>query len=51
MAVEFEIMQHARMTLARSPPEGLGRAFAGSSREQGELRWDADDRDALMSVC
>ena len=34
MAVEFEIMQHARMTLARSPPEGLGRAFAGSWREQ-----------------
>ena len=24
MAVEFEIMQHARMTLARSPPEGIG---------------------------
>ena len=26
MAVEFEIMQHARMTFARSPPQGHRRA-------------------------
>ena len=38
MAVEFEIMQHARMTLARSPPEGLG------------VGWDAEEQDALISV-